>query len=58
MVHERKRVGNSEKNRKSDDSSGVWFEATRSKKERGVAGHVGHKAIFRQDVVCGGTVMF
>ena len=57
MVLERKRDGNS-KNRKSD----MWCEAIRSKKQRGVDGHVGHKGVFRQDgkkqVVYGGKVMF
>ena len=32
MVRERKRDGNFEKNRKSDDSSDVWCEAIRLKK--------------------------
>ena len=45
----RKRDGNFEKNRKSYDSSYVWCEAIRSKKQRGVDGHVGHKRVFRQD---------
>ena len=43
MVLERKRDGNSEKNRKSDDSSDVWCEAIKSKKERGVDGQLGMK---------------
>ena len=40
MVLERKRNGNFEKNIKSDDSSDVWCEAIRSKKQREVDGHV------------------
>ena len=47
MVLERKIDSNSEKNRKRDDSSDVWCEASRSKKQRGVDGHVGHKEVFR-----------
>ena len=42
-VLERKRDGNFEKNKKSYDSSDVWCEAIRSKKQRGVHGHVGIK---------------
>ena len=37
----RERDGNFEKNRKGDDLSDVWCEAIRSKKRRGVDGHVG-----------------
>ena len=48
MVLERKRDGNFEKNRESDDSSDVWCEAIRLKKQGGVNGHVGHKRVFRQ----------
>ena len=40
MVLERKRDGNFEKNKKGDDSSDVWCEAIRSKKQRAVDGHV------------------
>ena len=40
MVLKRKRDGNFEK---SYDSSDVWCKAARSKKQRGVDGHVGHK---------------
>ena len=47
MGLKRKRGGNSEKNRKSNDSSDVWYEAIRSKKQQGVDGHVGHKGVFR-----------
>ena len=43
----RKRDGNFEKNSKSYDSADVWCKAVRSKKQRGVAGHVGHKRVFR-----------
>ena len=43
----RERDGNFEKNRKSYDSSDVWCEAIRAKKQRGVDGHVGHKRAFR-----------
>ena len=43
MVLERKRDGNFENNRKSYDSSDVWCEATRSKKQRGVDGMLGIK---------------
>ena len=43
----RERDGNFQKNRKSYDSSNVWCEAIRSKKQRGVDGHVGHKGDFR-----------
>ena len=45
MVLESKRDGNFKKNRKNDDSSAVWCEAIRSKKQRGVHGHVGHKGV-------------
>ena len=45
MVLERKRDGNFE-NRKSDDSSDVWCEAIRSKKQREVDGHVGYRGVF------------
>ena len=31
----------------SYDSSDVWYEAIRSKKQREVDGHVGHKGVFR-----------
>ena len=34
MVHERKKDGNFEKNRKSDDSSNAWGDAIRWKKQR------------------------
>ena len=47
MVLERKRDGNFEKNKKSYDSSDVLCEAIRSKKQRGVDGHVGHKGVSR-----------
>ena len=47
MVLERKKDGNFKKNRKSDDSSDVWREAVRSKKQLGVDGHVGHKGVFK-----------
>ena len=47
MMLERKGDGNLEKNRKSDDSSYVWCEAKRPKKQLGVDGHVGHKRVFR-----------
>ena len=47
MVLERKRDGNFEKSRKSDDLSDVWCEANRSKKQREVDEHVGHKEVFR-----------
>ena len=61
MVLERKRDGNFEKNRRSYDSSDVWCEAIRLKKQRGVDGHVGHKGILdRMAKVSSirGTVMF
>ena len=43
MVLKRKRDGNFEKNRESDDSSNAWCEANRSKKHRKIDGHVGIK---------------
>ena len=39
--------GNFEKNRKSYDSSDVWCEAIRSKKQRGVDGHVRKESLDR-----------
>ena len=42
MVLAKKRDCNFEKNRKSYDSRDVWCEAIRSKKQRGVVGHVGY----------------
>ena len=44
MMLERKRDGNF-KTSKSDDSSDVWYEAIRSKKQRGVDGRVGHEGV-------------
>ena len=41
----KERDSNFEK-RKSDDSSDVWCEAIRSKKQRGVNGDVGNKGVF------------
>ena len=35
-----------EQNRKSYNSSDMWCEAIRSKKQQGVDGHVGHKGLF------------
>ena len=46
MVLERKRNGNFEKKRKGDYLSDVWCEAIRSKKQRGVDGHVGQRRVF------------
>ena len=45
----RERDGNFEKNRKTYDSSNMWCEAIRSKKQQGVDGHVGHEGVFRWD---------
>ena len=47
MVLERKRDGNFEENRTSYNLSDVWCEVIRSKKQRGVDGHVGPKVVFR-----------
>ena len=59
MVLERKRDGNVEKNRKNDDLSDVWCVANRSKKQRGVDGHVGFRRVGSlKQVVRGSTVMF
>ena len=45
MVLDRKRDGNFE-NRKSNDLRDVRCEAIRSKKQRGIDGHVGYKKVF------------
>ena len=42
-----KKDDNFEKNRTGNDMSDMWCEATRSKKQRGVDGHVGHKGVYR-----------
>ena len=49
ILHERKRDGNSEKNRKSNDLSYVWCEAIRLRKQRGVDEHIEHKGVSSWD---------
>ena len=42
----RERDSNFKKNRKSDDSSDVWCEAIKLKKQREVDGYVGYRGVF------------